>query len=134
MSQLEARELFVNTFVAVKVASDLNKATNLTANLHGADVLITQQLLSRLIRYELGLTGLNLTHSQDKDYIQNLVSAANVILDVKYADHWRRLAELINEYPVDLLNDIENYLSILTKSQGDTYTSPFEIVTSNLGQ
>jgi len=60
----------VTTFVAVKVASDLRRATNLTSMLHGADLLISQELLRELMRYESGEKGLNLTHSQDKDYIQ----------------------------------------------------------------
>jgi hypothetical protein len=38
--------------------------------LHGADLLISQELLRELMRYESGERGLNLTHSQDKDYIQ----------------------------------------------------------------
>jgi hypothetical protein len=38
--------------------------------LHGADLLISQELLRELMRYEGGEKGLNLTHSQDKDYIQ----------------------------------------------------------------
>jgi hypothetical protein len=60
----------VTTFVAVKVASDLRRATNFTAVLHGADLLISQELLRELMAYEHGERGLNLTHSQDKDYIQ----------------------------------------------------------------
>jgi hypothetical protein len=60
----------VTTFVAVKVASDLRRATNFTAVLHGADLLISQELLRELMIYEHGERGLNLTHSQDKDYIQ----------------------------------------------------------------
>lgn len=55
--------------MAVKVAADLKQATNLTTNLHGSDILITQQLITKLINYEVTMTGLNLTHSQDKDYI-----------------------------------------------------------------
>lgn len=60
----------MTTFVAIKVATDLKKATNRTANLHGADVLITQQLIRELMMYESEEHGLNLTHSQDKDYVQ----------------------------------------------------------------
>jgi cadherin EGF LAG seven-pass G-type receptor 1 len=70
LGQLETGDLHVTTFVAVKVASDLRRATNLTAVLHGADLLISQELLRELMRYEHGERGLNLTHSQDKDYIQ----------------------------------------------------------------
>ena len=59
----------MTTFVAVKVASDLRRATNITAMLHGVDLLISQELLRELMRHERGERGLNLTHSQDKDYV-----------------------------------------------------------------
>lgn len=60
----------MNTFVAIKLASDLYKATKMTADLYGADVLVTYDLLKELLQYEFKLFGLNLTHSQDKDYIR----------------------------------------------------------------
>lgn len=69
LSLIEAGELQLNTFVAIKLASDLRKATNLTHHLYGADVLITYDLITALLKYESTLFGLNLTHSQDKDYI-----------------------------------------------------------------
>lgn len=69
LSLIESGELQLNTFVAIKLASDLRKATNLTLNLYGADVLITYDLITALLKYEATLFGLNLTHSQDKDYI-----------------------------------------------------------------
>ncbi|TMW42447.1 hypothetical protein DOY81_012472 [Sarcophaga bullata] len=52
--------------------------------LYGADLLVTEGLLQELINYELMQNGLNLTHSQDKYFIKNLVEAASVILDRKY--------------------------------------------------
>lgn len=70
MNQLDSQELQLNTYVAVKIASDLYEATNLTTALHGADLMVTEQLVTKLLNYETTLSGLNLTHSQDKDYIQ----------------------------------------------------------------
>jgi len=70
LSQLETGELQMNTFVSVKLAGDVRKATNLTLpRLYGADLLITQQILIRIIQHELHMAGLNLSHSQDKDFI-----------------------------------------------------------------
>lgn len=69
MALIEDGELQLNTFVAIKLASDLQKATNLTINLYGADVLVTYDLIEELLKYESKVHGLNLTHSQDKDYI-----------------------------------------------------------------
>lgn len=59
----------VTTFVAVNGASSLHKAVNSTLILHGSDILIGQQLVQHLLSHEGSLSGLNLTHSQDKDYI-----------------------------------------------------------------
>lgn len=59
----------VTTFVAVSTSGSLNRATNSSRGLYGADVLITEQLLERLVAHEDTQAGLNLTHSQDKDYV-----------------------------------------------------------------
>lgn len=69
MSSIEKGELLLNTFVAIKLSADLYKATNQTPNLYGADVLVSYDLLTELLKYEMKVHGLNLTHSQDKDYI-----------------------------------------------------------------
>lgn len=69
MGQLETNDVSVTTFVAVGAASALNKATNSTRGLYGADVLVTELLLERLLDHETSQAGLNLTHSQDKDYV-----------------------------------------------------------------
>lgn len=55
--------------MAIKLATDLHKATNFTQNLYGADVLISYDLIQELLKHEFGMNGLNLTHSQDKDYV-----------------------------------------------------------------
>jgi len=73
LNGLETKSIKVTTFVAVNGANSLHKAVNSTQFLHGSDVLIGQQLLQHLLSHEGSLSGLNLTHSQDKDYI--LVSA-----------------------------------------------------------
>ncbi|KAJ8866710.1 hypothetical protein PR048_032571 [Dryococelus australis] len=70
LRQLEEEDLQVTTFVAVKVASDLRRATNKTEMMYGTDVLIVEELVRELMAYEGGEKGLNLTHSQDKDYIK----------------------------------------------------------------
>lgn len=68
--QLETGDVSVTTFVAVETSHSLSKAVSTTSNLYGADILITQQILDRLLNYEVLQSGLNLTHSQDKDFIQ----------------------------------------------------------------
>lgn len=140
----------LNTFVAIKLSADLYKATNQTPNLYGADVLVSYDLLTELLKYETKVHGLNLTHSQDKDYIyvsnnllkeiidqidslQDIVNSVSVILDSKYGDHWRRIKELTEGSAEELIAAIEVYINILSESQHDTYTNPFEIVLPNTG-
>lgn len=132
LSQIEKNELMINTYVAVKMANDLYIATNNTKHLYGADVLITQQLLKELMRHESKENGLNLTHSQDKDYISNLVHSASVVLDEKYMKQWQRIEELTSNSSESLIMSITKYIDVLAISQRDTYTSPFEVVSENL--
>lgn len=71
--------------------------------LYGADLLITEGLLHELIGYELMQNGLNLSHSQDRYFIKNLVESAGVILDQRYSAEWKRLTELTQRGPNDLV-------------------------------
>ncbi|XP_066994105.2 protocadherin-like wing polarity protein stan [Anabrus simplex] len=132
LGQLETGDLSVTTFVAVKVAADLHKATNHTGKLHGADILISQELLRELMSHEIDESGLNLTHSQDKDYIENIVDTASSVLDAQYHEHWDRIEELTGETAEDLVLAVDRYIATLTQSQQDTYTNPFEIVADNM--
>lgn len=45
-------------------------ATNITKNLYGSDILIVDRMLYHVLKYETQQGGLNLTHRQDKDFIQ----------------------------------------------------------------
>lgn len=60
----------MNTFVAIETANLLKKACNNSDTLYGADILISEQIIQMLLAYEKSQSGLNLTHSQDKDYLQ----------------------------------------------------------------
>lgn len=133
MANIEKSELQINTFVAIKLAHDLQKATNSTKELYGADVLVTYDLIEELLLYESRVQGLNLTHSQDKNYIHNLVHCAGTVLSKKYIHHWKRIKELVGKGAEDLIGLIGKYIKILSISQHDTYTNPFEIVSSNMG-
>ncbi|CAG9761162.1 unnamed protein product [Ceutorhynchus assimilis] len=132
LSKIESGELSLNSFVAIKLAHDLNKATNTTKELYGADVLISYDLIKELLNYESRVHGLNLTHSQDKDYISNVVNAINIILSDKYSAHWSRIKQLTGQSVENLVSFMEKYINILLESQHDTYTSPFEIVSPNM--
>ncbi|XP_065166570.1 LOW QUALITY PROTEIN: protocadherin-like wing polarity protein stan [Atheta coriaria] len=132
LSMIEKGELNLNTFVAIQLASDLHKATNVTPTLYGADVLITYDLIQELLKHENRMHGLNLTHSQDKDYINNIVHSASAILDQKYDSHWKRITDVSDGSAELLVSSLAMYINILSDSQHDTYTSPFELVSPNL--
>lgn len=178
LSLMEQGELQLNTFVSVKMASDLQFATNAVGNsrngktkedkfaeyslessflsrnnfwneeveldylidgkmfkpdrLYGADLLVTEGILHELIGYEVMQSGLNLSHSQDKDYIRNLVESTSIVLDEKYIPEWKRLRELTTRGPNDLVDAFNKYLVVLARSQHDTYTNPFEIAHKNM--
>ncbi|CAB3374160.1 Hypothetical predicted protein [Cloeon dipterum] len=132
LNQLEMENLQINTYLAVRLAYDLHKATNQTPSLYGADVLIAAQLLQHLIKYETTEKGLNLTHSQDKDYIRNIVDTTSIILKPKYGNHWLRIEQLTSDTAAELAESWDHYLNTLTSNQQDTYTNPFEIVSDNL--
>lgn len=100
--------------------------------LYGADLLVTEGILHELIIYELMQNGLNLSHSQDKYFIKNIVESASIILDERYATEWKRVFVLTQRKPSDLVDAFNKYMTILARSQHDTYTNPFEIVHKNL--
>ncbi|XP_058065887.1 protocadherin-like wing polarity protein stan [Anopheles bellator] len=100
--------------------------------LYGADLLITDRLLHELMRYESYQAGLNLSHSQDKHFVRNLVETAGEVLDCRYAAEWKRVQSLTQLGPDDLVEAFNRYMIVLARSQHDTYTNPFEIVHENM--
>ncbi|XP_026739662.1 protocadherin-like wing polarity protein stan [Trichoplusia ni] len=132
LGKIETGELSVNTFVGVRLAADLASACANTVRLYGADVLVAEGILLELLQYEMRQAGLNLTHSQDKDYVRNVIKSANTILDPEYTKEWHRIRELTGHGMELLLQRFDKYIAVLAESQHDTYTSPFEIVTSDL--
>lgn len=134
LAALETKDLMLNTYVAVKMAKDVHKAVNVTREMYGADLLVAESLLVALLRYEESLVGLNLTHSQDKDYVSHLVGIAGAILRSKYKNKWEKIQELNGDSPDKILDVMASYLKTLTASQHDTFTSPFEVVDGNVGK
>ncbi|RXG51616.1 Protocadherin-like wing polarity protein stan [Armadillidium vulgare] len=132
LGQLESNTLEITTYVAIKLSEDLNHACSVTPNMWGSDVLIASRLIILLLEYETHQQGLNLTHRQDKHYIQNLVESASVVLQPNYASYWQRINGLKGFGADSLLSKMDNYVATLALSQGDTYTTPFEIPTKNI--
>lgn len=134
LAALETNELTFNTYLAVKMARELHRAVKSISTMYGADLLVAESLLTALLRYEESLAGLNLTHSQDKDYVTHLVAIAGAILQRKYAENWVRIEKLTGDGPEKIMVGIAEYLKTLAVSQHDTYTSPFEVVDPNVGK
>ncbi|XP_015521680.1 protocadherin-like wing polarity protein stan isoform X1 [Neodiprion lecontei] len=132
LAAIETDGLSLNTYVAIKMAADLHRATNITKAMFGADILVAESLLVALLNYEENLSGLNLTHSQDKDYISHLVGISGAILEAKHLENWGRIESLTGDSPDKILEAISKYLKTLTASQHDTFTSPFEVVDPNV--
>lgn len=55
-------------------------------------------------------------------------------MNEKYSQHWERIRELTGEGAEKLISVLEDYINVLSESQHDTYTNPFEIVSSNLSK
>lgn len=60
--------------LAVQLSKDLHAVVNasspLPGELYGTDVWLTTSLLLRILRHESGQSGLNLSHRQDRDFLQ----------------------------------------------------------------
>ncbi|KAM7293930.1 protocadherin-like wing polarity protein stan, partial [Ixodes scapularis] len=130
---LERDKLPLNTFSAVRVARQLRAATNASEGaLYGTDVLLASRLLHHVLSHENHLSGLNLTHRQDRDFLRHLVRAASAVLDGRYAALWGRVASLTGQGPPHLLKMFEKYAHTLASSQRDTFTDPFELAAPNM--
>lgn len=70
LERLESEELEITTYLAKKISEDLNYACSVTPSMWGSDVLIASRLLILLFEYETHQEGLNLTHRQERHYIQ----------------------------------------------------------------
>lgn len=67
-------------------------------------------------------------------FSQNLVESSSVILQPVYEPHWQRING-VNGFGADsLLTMMDAYVATLATSQGDTYTTPFEVPTQQVGQ
>ncbi|ELT95736.1 hypothetical protein CAPTEDRAFT_182594 [Capitella teleta] len=128
---LNSRSLRVNTFVAKNLASKLNEASASTGDLHGMDVGISAGILLHLLKYEIQQTGLNLTHTQDRNYIQNIVNVLGRTLQPKYKEFWDTL-HLESSHLVHLMRYLEEYTRTLARNMPQIFTQPFDVVHENI--
>ncbi|XP_035231471.1 protocadherin-like wing polarity protein stan isoform X2 [Stegodyphus dumicola] len=132
LAVIERDKLPLSTYLAVKISSDLQIATNVTKNLYGSDILIVDRMLYHVLKYETQQGGLNLTHRQDKDFIESLVESASKILEPRYTSMWDRIATFTGTGPEHLIFMFEQYARTLIQNQEDTFTEPFEVASKNM--
>ena len=60
----------INTFVAKNLMLRLNEATESTSEMYGMDINVTSRMAIHILRYENTQSGLNLTHTQDRNFLQ----------------------------------------------------------------
>ena len=62
------------------------------------------------------------------------MSATSVLFQLQYVHHWRRIEQLQSGLGAQaLLAAFQNYAANLASQQNNTYTTPFEVVTPNMG-
>ncbi|CAH1394993.1 unnamed protein product [Nezara viridula] len=132
LSQLEAGDVSMNTYVAVETVKSLSDSINSTRYLTGADSFISIQLAARLLQYESSLSGLSLSHVQHDTYISRLVFILSELLSMRTLEYWPRLETLTSESPHYLHSLFAIYMSTLAANMRDTYTQPFETIADNL--
>ncbi|XP_066904779.1 protocadherin-like wing polarity protein stan isoform X2 [Halyomorpha halys] len=132
LSQLEAGDVSMNTYVAVETVKSLSDSINNTRYLTGADSFISIQLTARLLQYESSLSGLSLSHVQHDTYISRLVFILSELLSTRTLEYWPRLETLTSESPHYLHSLFAIYMSTLAANMRDTYTQPFETIADNL--
>lgn len=70
LERLEQGVLDLNPFISVRLAQQLQTATNHSSKLYGNDIYIAQQLVSRILEHDSNANGFNLTHRHDKNFIK----------------------------------------------------------------
>ncbi|XP_013422113.1 cadherin EGF LAG seven-pass G-type receptor 1-like, partial [Lingula anatina] len=129
--EIENGQLLINTFVAKNLLTKLNNATNQTAYMYGKDIDITNRLVKQLLMYEIKQTGLNLTNTQDRLYVQNMLNSLSRTMIAPYASHWEKAGGVS-----ELMHLLEEYLSTLALNMAVVFQSggmnPFDAITDNL--
>jgi cadherin EGF LAG seven-pass G-type receptor 1 len=135
LSAIERKRLEINTYIAKTTVLQLKEAmyaAQAPMTLHENDVDITARLIVNILRYESHQTGLNLTHTQDRNFIQHIINSVGRILDPKYTDIWTRIQRKRTGALVDLMNAVENYTLTLAHNMLQTFTQPFDAVHENI--
>lgn len=132
LGAIERGDADMNTTLAIALAKELSEAANSSYPLYGNDIRIFISLLNLIVAHEMEKDGLSLSHRQDRDFIKNLVQATSIVLEPSYLDHWDRIALITGKGVEQILKIFEMYSNTLMQHMVDTFTRPFEIVTTNM--
>ena len=75
LKHLEDQSLKMNGYLARTLAAEMNRATDRVDELFLNDLNVTYAILVHVLSYECQQAGLNLTHKQDRNFIQVCVYA-----------------------------------------------------------
>jgi hypothetical protein len=70
LKHLEGQSLKMNAYLARTLVAEMNRATSRVDKLFLNDLNVTYAVLVHVLSYECQQTGLNLTHKQDRNFIQ----------------------------------------------------------------
>ncbi|KAG8198293.1 hypothetical protein JTE90_021547 [Oedothorax gibbosus] len=132
LTNLQNGQLDLNSSLAIEYVKDLQITVNKTFPLYGNDIMIFSLFFHHIIQHEKEKAGLDLSHRKDRDFIKNLVQAANSILEPAYLDHWNQIAASTGRGIEMIMESFEDYLRILIKHFADTFTRPFELNEKNI--
>ena len=134
MYQVQNGEFNVSTSSrSSDLLQQLEQATRKTETYHGTDILAAQEMIKYVLAYESRQSGLKLSHTRDRTYIQNLVRTVSRILEPKYKGSW----EIINERTTGvtgLMTSLDLYTKTLAQNVPHLFTEKFDVGHKNLGK
>ncbi|XP_074645849.1 cadherin EGF LAG seven-pass G-type receptor 2-like [Tubulanus polymorphus] len=131
LMKVESHKMKFTTYLAGLRAHQLRKALEDTSILYGSDIDVSYRLLKQLLLYENSLSGLELTHTQNKNYIENLLHAMNYIFDLKYKNEWI-VIQNSSAGAEELMMLMERYSHKLAMNMAPTHFPAFDIVVSRI--
>ncbi|XP_064633793.1 cadherin EGF LAG seven-pass G-type receptor 2-like isoform X2 [Lineus longissimus] len=129
--KIEKGNMKMNTFLSKTLMERLDKATRETKILYGSDVDIGYRSIKQVLIFENAQAGLNLTHTQDKNFIQNMMNSLDRIFNPKFQKMWG-VIQTRSGGSSDLMYHLEKYVTTLARNMEVTLIPAFDVVTDNL--
>ncbi|CAD5116988.1 DgyrCDS5822 [Dimorphilus gyrociliatus] len=130
LTKLEEDNLILNTFVVKSLIKEVEIASRLIREFYANDIEILGGILISVLKYESSQSGLNLTHTQDRNFTRNLIQTLGRILDPKLNSIWTKVKS--ENLAADLLQWMEKYSDTMAKNLKATFTPPFDQIHENV--